>query len=287
MMFLAIRGADPRRFCWDAWNVQGQYRLLRTPAYHFFPKALYERFHQEVVLWGRKNLGCHDISPPWMSCYLEGAEQNFHGDLPHGPWSFVFSLTPWKQRTFLGGETLMLRDEALDFWRMADLSHGMEQDDILEAIAPEMNRLVVFDPRIPHGVRRVSGAHDVREGRLVVHGWFVNPRPYIEGPLRERELKSALGRILRSVDEVIQAGGFELDGMVSFRFTVAKNGLVSRVMLLTHSLRARGGDSLAGVSDVLEVVQNTIQRERFARHSSISSVTLPLVFSSRNESTPR
>ncbi|MBU6375744.1 MAG: 2OG-Fe(II) oxygenase, partial [Bdellovibrionales bacterium] len=216
---------------------------------------------------------------------LDGAEQSLHGDLPHGPWSFVFSLTNWNKRKFTGGETVLLRDEVLDFWRKADLSGGMEQGDILESIAPEMNRLVVFDPRIPHGVRRVSGAHDVREGRLVIHGWFVNPRPYIEGPLRERDLKSALKRILHSVDEVIQGGGFELDGMVSFRFTVAKSGLVSSVKLLTHSLRAREGDSLAAVLPVLDVVQNTIRREQFALQDGISIVTLPLVFSSRSEST--
>ncbi|MBU6376824.1 MAG: hypothetical protein KGQ59_12555, partial [Bdellovibrionales bacterium] len=63
-VFKDPRGVDPRRFCWDSWNVPGQYRLLRTPAYHFFPKALYDQFHRDVVLWGRRNLGCHDISPP-------------------------------------------------------------------------------------------------------------------------------------------------------------------------------------------------------------------------------
>jgi len=41
----------------------------------------------------------------------------------------------------------------------------------------------VFDPRIPHGVRTVTGTHDPREGRLVIHGWFVQPRPFIRGPL--------------------------------------------------------------------------------------------------------
>ncbi len=274
------RGADPRRFCWDAWNVPGQYRLLRTPAYHFFQKSLYERFHRELVLWGRRNLGCHDISPPWMSCYIDGCEQNFHGDLPHGPWSFVFSLTPWSERRFTGGETLLLREQVLDFWRAADLSRGMEEQDVLESIEPEMNRLVVFDPRIPHGVRRVAGAHDVREGRLVIHGWFVNPRPFIEGPLVENELSGAIAQILARVDRALGDAGAELDGMVSHRFQVSPSGRVSGASLLAHSLRQRGGASSA-TTEVLKAIEAGIREARFKPRKAGSKVTLPVVFGSR------
>ena len=109
------RFADPRRtngdrFVWDYWHVPGQYTALRTPAYHYFPKPIYEAFHNHLVWWGRRNLGCHDVSPPWLSCYIEGCRQELHGDVPHGPWAFVFSLTPWQRRQFRGGETLMLGD---------------------------------------------------------------------------------------------------------------------------------------------------------------------------------
>ncbi len=272
------RGADPRRFCWDAWNVPGQYRLLRTPAYHFFSKALYERFHRELVLWGRRNLGCHDISPPWMSCYIDGCEQNFHGDLPHGPWSFVFSLTPWKGRRFEGGETLLLRDQVLDFWRQADLSQGMEEQEVLESIAPEMNRLVVFDPRIPHGVRRVSGAQDVRDGRLVIHGWFVNPRPFIEGPLKESELEVRIEQLLSWMDSHFPEG-VALHGMVSFRFRVGPAGRISGVRLLPHTVRVREGDP-ALLGELLSGLAQQVASLRFTARAAGSSVTLPLVFSS-------
>jgi hypothetical protein len=276
------RGADPRRFCWDAWNVPGQYRLLRTPAYHFFQKALYEKFHRELVLWGRRNLGCHDISPPWMSCYIDGCEQNFHGDLPHGPWSFVFSLTPWNERRFTGGETLLLRDEVLDFWRAADLSRGMEEQDVLESIEPEMNRLVVFDPRIPHGVRRVAGAQDVREGRLVIHGWFVNPRPFIEGPLGEAELSPRLPEVLSGVEELLSREGAALDGMASFRFSVDHDGRPGKIRLLVHSLRQGGSESQDLIAAILAAVEEGIRSCRFSRQRASSQVTLPLVFGQRS-----
>ena len=92
------RFADPRstradRFVWDYWHVPGQYTALRTPAWTYFPARIYEAFHRRLVAWGRERLGCHDISPPWLSLYVDGCRQELHGDLPHGPWAFVFSLT--------------------------------------------------------------------------------------------------------------------------------------------------------------------------------------------------
>ena len=115
------RFAEPRstradRFVWDWWHVPGQYTALRTPAWTYFPKRVYEAFHRRLVAWGRETLGCHDISPPWLSLYIDGCRQELHGDLPHGPFAFVFSLTHWRGRVFTGGETLLVRDEVLDFW---------------------------------------------------------------------------------------------------------------------------------------------------------------------------
>ncbi|MEN9722896.1 MAG: hypothetical protein RJB38_882 [Pseudomonadota bacterium] len=270
------RGADPRRFCWDYWQVPGQYRLLRTPAYHFFPKPLYERLHRELVLWGRRNLGCHDISPPWMSCYVDGCEQLFHADLPHGPWSFVFSLTPWAERAFQGGETVLLREEVLDFWKAADLGGGMEEREVIESIAPEMNRLVVFDPRIPHGVRRVSGPNDVRQGRLVIHGWFVNPRPFIEGPLKGSELSEKIEELVSNLDRWISKETL-LQGMMSVRFRIDRRGQVGGLTLVTQTLRVKQGEASAP-RELMTAIMRELSLWRFSLRAAGSQVTLPLVF---------
>lgn len=48
-------------------------------------------------------------------------------------------------------------------------------------VEPEFNRLTVFDPRLPHGVRPVRGTQDPREARLVLHGWFTEPTPFFTG----------------------------------------------------------------------------------------------------------
>ena len=102
------RFAEPRtaradRFVWDYWHVPDQYTALRTPAWTYFPRSLYAAFHNRLVAWGRAHLGCHDISPPWLSLYVEGCRQELHGDLPHGPWAFVVSLTRWRGRRCQGG----------------------------------------------------------------------------------------------------------------------------------------------------------------------------------------
>ncbi len=51
------------------------------------------------------------------------------------------------------------------------------------AVEPAFNRLTLFDPRLPHGVRAVEGTRDLRRGRLVVTGWFTEPTPFFNGAL--------------------------------------------------------------------------------------------------------
>jgi hypothetical protein len=272
------RGADAGRFVWDYWHVPGQYTALRTPAYHFFPKKLYETFHNHLVWWGRRNLGCHDVSPPWLSCYVDGCGQELHGDLPHGPWAFVYSLTPWQKRAFNGGQTLLLRDEILDYWNSpAADGLGLEEEDILLEVPPLFNRLTVFDPRVPHGVREVRGVRDPRQGRLVIHGWFVQPRPFIEGPLSTKDLQSVIDDLSGSLGEFF-AQGLAVYGTLSVGFQVSQAGSVSNLRVLSNALRSPGADRRIEAA-LLKHVRNFLTSSRFRKAKAKSQVTLPLIFS--------
>ena len=274
------RFADPRatrddRFVWDYWHVPGQYTALRTPAWTYFPRALYAQFHNRLVAWGRMTLGCHDISPPWLSLYVDGCRQELHGDLPHGPWAFVFSLTHWRGRTFRGGETLLVRDEVLDFWSDFVSTRAIEEGELLRPVAPQFSRLTVFDPRIPHGVRAVSGTHDPREGRLVIHGWFVQPRPFIRGALAPRAL---IARIAELTDRVgTWVGGLPVAGMLAFAFDVDRRGHVQRPQLLSDTTRVPRSDERARARLVRQI-RDTIAGWRFGTQRATSRVTLPVVF---------
>lgn len=45
-----------------------------------------------------------------------------------------------------------------------------------------LGRCIIFDPRVPHGVNRVEGTQDPRNGRIVIHGWFNEPENCWFGP---------------------------------------------------------------------------------------------------------
>lgn len=274
------RFEDPRRahadrFAWDYWHVPGQYTALRTPAWTYFPAPLYRRFHERLVAWGRAHLGCHDISPPWLSNYVEGCRQELHGDLPHGPWAFVFSLTNWKQRVFRGGETLLVRDEVLDYWHGFESTRSIEEGELIREVPPQFSRLVVFDPRIPHGVRTVTGTHDPREGRLVIHGWFVQPRPFVKGPLSTKALSARIS------DLTDQLGGWLGDlpvaGMLSFHFTVDRRGGTRDVRLLSDTTRVPARDERERAK-LVRTIRASLAGWKLGAQRGASQVTLPLVF---------
>ena len=275
------RFADPRspssdRFVWDYWHVPGQYTVLRTPAYHFFPKKIYDTFHNQLVWWGRRNLGCHDVSPPWLSCYVDGCKQELHGDLPHGPWAFVYSLTPWKQRKFRGGETILLKEEILTYWQGFQSSRSLEAENIFTSVPALFNRLTVFDPRIPHGVREVRGVNDVLEGRIVIHGWFVQPRPFVEGPLAPRDLQSVIDDLSGMLGELF-AEGLEIQGTLSLRFEISAGGKVGPITVLSNALRHPRGDTRIEKA-LLKHISAFLRQASFKKRALPSSVTLPLVF---------
>jgi len=244
------RFADPyqataERFVWDYWHIPKEYTVLRTPAYEYFSKRRYEHFHRYLVDWGRAHLGCHDVSPPWLSCYVEGCRQFPHRDVPHGPLAFVFSLTPWsRNRKFTGGETFLKSPRQL--------------------IEPKFNRLTVFDPSTLHGVREVRGTHDPRFGRLVIHGWFVNPRPFWEGPLKVEDVQETLDQGL-SANKWAKVRG---SGFVSLRLKIQASGQVSAVKVLVNTLDGSPTPKWLSV----------IEQFRFASRKKGSTLTLPLLF---------
>ncbi|MBP9112249.1 MAG: hypothetical protein KBF88_05535 [Polyangiaceae bacterium] len=275
------RFADPRRatrdrFVWDFWNVPGQYTALRTPAFEYFPKKIYEAFHRELVQFGRDAFGCHDVSPPWLSCYINGCSQELHGDLPHGPLAFVYSLTRFPSPHFRGGETLLLRNEILDYWSDFVSERSIEEKDVLRTIAPNFNRLTVFDPRIPHGVRRVDGTMNPVEGRLVIHGWFVNPRPFVVGPVSEDQIATLCAGLMNHL-----APSFDpplpFAGLLSLRFTVSRTGAAGAPRILVDTTRVPAHFEPRR-KEIVRRATRFIAAYPFGKARAPSTVTLPLVF---------
>lgn len=272
------RSTQSQRFVWDHWYVPDQYCHLRTPAYLYFPKGEYLKFHKHLVLWGRKYLGCWDVSPPWMSLYLDGHSQDWHCDQPHGPWAFVYSLTPFqnlKTKKFSGGQTALLRKEALQFHQVLRNDSLIETGQLMETVEPYFNQLVVFDPSRPHCVRKVSGTQDPCEGRLVIHGWFHRPKTFIEGSLPSRICEAKLNQGIHYVEELLSHHDL-VTGTASLFLRVNRQGQVDVAKFLTAHLHMPS-------TDVLPIVMRSIlkiyRQLEFPISKGSTEITIPLIFS--------
>lgn len=273
--FATRKDISPQRFVWDYWYVENQYKLLRTPAYEYFPEKVYYPFHKFLVNWGRENLGCHDVSPTWLSYYIDGFSQNMHSDVPHGPWAFVFSLSPHK-RKFTGGETFILKPQVLNYWNhfLEDMDH--EENSFVEKIPANFNRLVVFDPRFPHGVTEVRGTQDPLQARLVIHGWFVEPRPYVVGPLTTLQTQRVLEPAIHQLSQALQDVG-PIHGTMSLRLEVAKSGTVSSLRWLTNTIVGLENNAVQ-TKLVIKLISRICSSMKFPKAQRASSVTVPLLF---------
>ena len=140
---------------------------------------------------------------------------------------------------------------------------------------PRFNRLVAFDPRIPHGVRRVEGTHDPREGRLVIHGWFVQPRPFIEGPLPVEELADRIAELPAAISEIAEE--LPIAGALCLGFTVTAAGKVTTLSILSDTTRVPSPYEKMRDQLILAVAR-TVASFRFSKRKGRSKVTLPIVF---------
>jgi hypothetical protein len=235
------RSSSRERFVWDYWHVPDQYTYIRTFADEFFPPDLYQRFLDRLLGWGREQLGCTAIVPPWLSYYIDGCGQELHADVPHGDWAWVFSLTNWDERTWSGGETFLLNEQTLDFWGTLEERRGAELESFAELVESPFNRLTVFDPRIPHGVRRVYGTRDPLDSRIAVHGWFRAPGVVLSEasePARAA-IEATVAMLLLSLRELEG-----VEGLVATRLELSADGSVADSRVVSSSLVSTGGGAV-------------------------------------------
>lgn len=269
---------SPDRFQWDWWHLPGRYTHLRTPAAHFFTPETHAQLEDALRAFGREHLGCQEISPIWLSCYVEGCEQRLHADRPHGPWAFVLSLSP-KSPIFEGGETMMVRSEILSLWSQGiPAGQAFEETEIVDRIPSKQGELVVFDPRIPHGVSRVSGTLNPLEGRLVIHGWFAQPSPFVDGSVSPEAAEKALTAFDGVLAESF-AEGFESTGTSAYRIEIAPSGAVTKVVALASSLSGAIPENVArDAKKLASVVRSHFTAWKFPKSKKGGSLTLPLAF---------
>lgn len=269
------RSTGSKRFVWDYWYFEDQYHLIRTPAFYYFTKKIYQNFHSQLVQWGRENLGCHDISPPWLSYYIDGCYQNLHSDVPHGPWAFVYSLT-LDPKAFKGGETLIMKPDVLNYWSGFQDQQDREYQSFVDRVPANFDQLVVFDPRFPHGVTEVKGTRDPQKARLVIHGWFVEPRPYVVGGLTTAQVQKPLSQAMQDFSEEI-AKLNPTHGTVSLRLEIGTSGKVVAYKEITNTLVSLIHQEQE-ILYIKKLMKNIFANLQFPKAKLKSFLTIPILF---------
>ena len=146
-------------------------------------------------------------------------------------------------------------------------------------MAPDFNRLTVFDARFPHGVRVVEGVAAPLQARCVLHGWFTPPAPFFEGGLSEEAaqeaLEAALDPLYRQLGDLPPALG-----VLTVRLTVKKRGgAPAALQPLSDTLVALPpADGEAAREQLLQAVQHNLEAARFPAAAKDTRITLPFIF---------
>jgi hypothetical protein len=171
---------DPRRdpfaaerFRWEPW-FEGGFAQLRAPASSIFRKETLAAFEARLLGHAARFVGAGARlgGPLWLSILVDGHHQSIHRDSPNGTLALSYGVLPRGPLRFRGGETEVARPELLDYWRSGAASGAAASEPLFDVIAPKRDRLILFDARVPHAVRRIEGSTDPRAGRAAIQGWI-------------------------------------------------------------------------------------------------------------------
>ena len=258
---------------WNYWFVPSLYTYLRTAPEKVLQRADIELFMEVLSSWSVSRLGLRHVTWPYLSLYVSGCRQNLHNDTGNGDFAFVYSLTRNDRRS-TGGETIVLHEGDLFRRHVATPCAGK---NLFDAIEPRFNRLVVFDDRLVHGVERVEGAMDPREGRFVLHGHLRADGPTIAGALVAKQVDGAVKEVWSEFLNAAAARARLYHGPIALRFQVAASGQVESCAVLMDRVTAAEASDVEWPSLANELVA-TLSRHRFPQADGPTVVIQPFLF---------
>lgn len=256
---------------WNYWHIPELYTYLRTNCDKVIELVRVQRFMAALTDWSVQTLGMGYVTWPYLSLYVSGCKQDIHNDSTNGRFAFVYSLTKNERKT-IGGETIVVKEGDPFRSRLTTPAAGTS---FYDRIAPQFNRLAVFDDRVPHAVARVEGSMDPVDGRFVLHGHISESGPIIQGPLAA----DAINAVIKSISGLaaeIAARPERYHGPVVLRFTVLPSGKVADAIILVDRV-ARGDEAAAKVDPVAESLLTAARELTFPQALASSQVTLPIV----------
>lgn len=281
----ALRGGIDRHFAsphshraethqiWNYWYVPDAYTYLRTAAERVLPFDALQVFGTALRDFAATRLGLTMVTKPLLSLYVNGCFQAFHNDSTNGRFAFVYSLTR-PQRSFTGGETLVWRET--DYFAEI-FTQPLAATGLYESIAPDFNRLVLFDDRMPHAVAPVFGRMDPCEGRLVMHGHIAEGPAHVAGTLSAAEAQAGVAAGIAALKEALGPLFRQFHGPLSLDLVVDAEGRVDGYGVLLNRLRPIGTQSVT-VEQAVGAVLDRLDLMRFPASDGETEVKFPILF---------
>lgn len=265
--------APPTHQVWNYWFVPELYTYLRTQPEKVIAFERADAFVGALRGWALDTLGMGDITWPFLSLYVAGCRQGLHNDSVNGRFAFVYSLTRDERQT-IGGETLVFHEG--DPFR-GKLDRPAAGRGFYDSVPPRFNRLVIFDDRMPHGVERVDGSMDPREGRFVLHGHISETGPVVVGALA---IDAVMPRAVAALEAEIGRQGERLEryhGPLVVRAEIAADGGVAEAYAMVDRVFAPE-DEGQGWPAFVDSLLDGLAAVRFPAASGPTSLVLPLLF---------
>jgi hypothetical protein len=256
---------------WDYWHIPSLYTYLRTNPESVLPANVVQQFRSWLSRWALDTLGLTLVTPPYLSLYVNGCKQELHNDSGNGRWGYVYSLTRWEGRSFLGGETMILRED--EYWVTGRFKLPAAGRGLYDVIPARFNQLVVFDDRLIHAVPRIEGSMNPLEARVVLHGHILDGGPHIDGPLSVDVVRPLLCDWLSPLQARLREMEQPLHGYFSMRILVTGSGHVAQTSVLSaRLLRTNQGELDPGV--LVMAALDHMSKMRFPAAVSNSTITV-------------
>jgi hypothetical protein len=286
----ALRGAFEAHFSnpdshtpdhqvWNYWYVPEMYTYFRTHPTKLMEQSLIHAFLTRLNAWAAAVLGLGTEQLPWLSLYVNGCGQGLHNDSLNGQMGYVFSITDWEDRTFLGGETILLRPE--NYWESDRIKTSGAGSSFADKVPALFNRLLVFDDRVIHGVAPVQGTMDPLAGRVVLHGHLRAARSQVTGSLASNRAAAleASAAVLEEIRGFSRRQSRSLHGFLTLRLTIGPDGHTESITCLCDRIMPISADHSSLEPFKLQVFEQ-LSAIQFPSSSGPSEVTLPVVVGS-------
>ncbi|MGJ7607437.1 hypothetical protein ACSFA7_24090 [Variovorax sp. LT1R20] len=264
-----VKNAYQQTVPWQYFCEPQMYTYLRTVPQQLFPDALWTRFTRHLKQWCTDHLGMLPTGAPNFHLMVNGCTLGLHSDFQNGTWGFVYSLTRWQTRKFSGGETLLMRDGVPSYKK-----HHVQGEVLYELVPAEFNQLLLFDDRIVHGTQTIEGSMDPLEARIALVGHLRATSPVVTGALDAAAARKVVLAFHHALAEPVRPFK-DVQGVLSFRLSVAADGSVASVDVLTDNfVTAQSGHAPDDeVAAARALVLDAAARLRFPDASGPSKVT--------------